>query len=181
MSMVRCNADEHFYDDAKHTFCPYCSSVEMDEETRIISSDDKTKVIKQEPKQNDSPKTQFAWGSQNTQQEESFSPVVGWLVVLNGDGKGKDYKLIPGMNTIGRDGTNGICITSDATITSSKHAIVVYDYKNNKYFLTHGEGTNLTYLNDNVVLQPSELTSGDKITLGNTDMKFMPFEYDWNL
>jgi hypothetical protein len=173
--MVRCASDEHYYDETKHTICPYCSSVSFEDKTRVI--EEKTRVM--EPPKQRNEKTEFVWVNKNDDHVNEL--VVGWLVVLSGSEKGKDFTIIPGMNSVGRDQSNTITLSFDATITAHKHAVVVYDYKNKQYFLNHGEGVNLTYLNDEVVLQPTVLQTGDVITLGNTDLKFVAFEHDWKL
>jgi hypothetical protein len=182
MAMVRCSADEHYYDDTKHSSCPYCKKAPVnDAKTQVIKS-----APKEEPKQESKPKasstpskgpkTQFAWGSKKKETKKAdVSPVVGWLVIIKGNAKGEDFRLIPGMNTIGRDGSNAVSVESDETISREKHAVIIFDYKNRLFFLQHGEGNNLTYLNDSVVLQPSKLKSGDHITLGDTTFMFVPF------
>ena len=176
MAIVRCNADEHYYEDEKHTFCPYCTP----------SDGGKTKVMRESPlvenevekeakkEKENAPKTEFAWGRKKRVDVE-ITPVVGWLVVVNGAFRGKDFRLTPAMNNIGRDETNEICVDFDSTISRVKHTTIIYDYKNALFFIQHGEGNNLTYLNETIVLQPIQLAKGDIITLGNTDFEFMPF------
>ncbi|MBF0220231.1 MAG: hypothetical protein HQL49_12005, partial [Gammaproteobacteria bacterium] len=46
----------------------------------------------------------------NNRVEESPLPVVGWLIIVKGAGQGRDYRLIQGENSIGRDPTMEICL-----------------------------------------------------------------------
>lgn len=207
MPMIRCKEDEHYYDDTKHSNCPYCSSstLQVHSEAPVSSSpktvkvnssatsassspktvkistqDKKTEKINSEspsrPIDSGAPKTQFAWGSKQKSTQVDVQPVVGWLVVLEGSGKGQDIRLVPGMNTIGRGTENTVCLSfGDEMISRDKHANIIFDYKNKLFFLQHGDGNNLTYLNDSVVLQPQQMNNGDVVTLGNTKLRFIPF------
>ncbi len=56
------------------------------------------------------------------------------------------------------------------------------DPRGKKFYVQQGSGTNLTYLNDQPVLTPTELSARNDITLGNTVVRFVPFcgqEFDW--
>ena len=110
-------------------------------------------------------------------------PVVGWLVVVDGPGKGKSVQLGYGMNSIGRAADERASISfGDEEISRKGHASLVYDPRGKKFYLQHGEGTNLTYVGDQPVLQPTELQGGETIGLGNTQLVFVPFcgqHFDW--
>jgi len=76
-------------------------------------------------------------------------PVVGWLVVLNGAGKGVSRQLYYGMNSIGRSSEEKVSIGSEDELISRKgHAFLTYDPKGRKFYIQHGGGSNLTYLNE---------------------------------
>ena len=76
--------------------------------------------------------------------ENGIEPVVGWLVCVNGEEKGRDYRLIRGRNCIGRDSDMDVTIRKDQKVTREEHCSVVYDEKSNLTFLVPGNGT-LTY------------------------------------
>jgi len=100
--------------------------------------------------------------------------LAGWLVILSSLGKGKNYPITFGFNTIGREDTNHVSIENDdKSISREKHASIIYDYTNNIYFLKHENGKFLTYLNDEVVLETKKLVSFDKIKVGNTELLFV--------
>ena len=48
--------------------------------------------------------------------ENGIEPVVGWLVCVNGEEKGRDYRLIRGRNCIGRDSDMDVTIRKDQKV-----------------------------------------------------------------
>lgn len=190
MSMIRCKANEHYYDSKKHKQCPYCRQTLLegagggersgatrkiadkavagsaperrpDQATRHVSAvDDRTVLIA---------------GRKAGGEADKESPAVGWLVVVAGPGRGADYRINPGQNRIGRSKQMEIALAhGDSAISSDTHALVIYDYQNNRFFLKHGSGKNLTYLNGEAVLEPRTLNAHDRITIGDTGMIFVP-------
>ncbi|MGE0765121.1 MAG: FHA domain-containing protein [Hyphomicrobiaceae bacterium] len=111
-------------------------------------------------------------------------PVVGWLVVLNGPGKGNFRPIYSGSNTIGRSPGQRIPIDfGDDAISSEKQAFLVYDGRKRQYQLVPNlERPNLVHLNDSALLANGELNHHDKITMGRTTLLFVPLcgaEFDW--
>lgn len=112
------------------------------------------------------------------QAQDGFNgePVVGWLVIVDGPGKGQSIKLGFGMNSIGRGKEARVSLDfGDEEISRQDHASVTYDPKGNKFYLQHGGGINLTYLEDAPVLQPAELKGRETISIGHTKLIFIPF------
>jgi len=116
--------------------------------------------------------------------DEQSNPVTGWLVVIDGPGKGQSKVLGYGAQRIGRNKNQDICLDyGDEEISRERHAGIVYDPKGRKFYLQPGEGTNLVYLDDSPVLSPTELTQGSHIQLGSTTLRFVAFcgaDFDWN-
>ena len=106
--------------------------------------------------------------------EEQIEPVVGWLVCVNGEEKGRDYRLIRGRNRIGRDSDMDVTIRKDQKVTREEHCSVVYDEKSNLTFLVPGNGT-LTYYKGEMLRQPQQLCSGDAVEIGETKFIFISF------
>ena len=127
--------------------------------------------------------------------DSMHDPVVGWLVILEGPGKGRAMQLGYGSNPIGRGETDRLEPDSgrpkpvrvnlnfgDDQISRGEHAIVTYDPRGRKFYVQHGGGTNLTYLNDDPVLIPIELPALSHINIGNTVLRFVPLcgdAFDW--
>ena len=108
---------------------------------------------------------------------------VGWLVVVRGPGRGRVVTLGTGMNTIGRGSQSRARIDfGDDLIARADHARVVYEPRTRRYLLSHGAGSNLTYLHGEVVITPVEIEAGAMIEVGETTLRFQPFcsrDFDW--
>ncbi|MDO5133336.1 MAG: FHA domain-containing protein [Eubacteriales bacterium] len=111
-----------------------------------------------------------------------FSPVVGWLVALNGPCRGTDYRILPGYNTIGRE-RGDICVHGDPTISKERDACINYDSRNRTFYVTHENGMNQTLLNDRAVRKEEvELFEYDVLTIGQTKLLFIPLcgdRFNW--
>jgi FHA domain len=125
-------------------------------------------------------------------------PVVGWLVVVAGTGKGTHRPLGIGQNVIGRgddarvkliygaalklmEGATqvidvGLESHTDAAV-GRKHCIITYDNRSRKFFIQNSpDSTNLTYIKGMVepLMVPRELNAFDRIQMGNTELMFVP-------
>ncbi len=108
---------------------------------------------------------------------------TGWLVAVAGPGRGKTHALAYGVNTVGRAPESDVCLhAEDSDVARRNQAQVIYDGRGRKFYIRHGDGKNLTYLNGAPVLQPQELRAGDEISAGKTVLRFAPFcggDFDW--
>ncbi len=99
--------------------------------------------------------------------------LVGWLVIIEGKGKGHDLRVESGQNSIGRYKSNMISIDfGDETISREKHAFIIYDPKHKKFMFKNGEGQNISYLNDEGVYSPVAIKDGDIVEIGETKLRF---------
>lgn len=112
-----------------------------------------------------------------------LDPPVAWLVIVDGPGKGRVLTLGNGMNSIGRGEKARVRVNfGDDTIARSNHARLAYEPRNRRYLLSHGEGSNLTYVNGEVVMDSTEIESGAVIEIGATKLRFQAFcskDFDW--
>lgn len=110
--------------------------------------------------------------------------VVGWLVCIDGASTGKDYRLMPKINTVGRGANHDVNIANDVQISSHVQAKIAYDPKHNNFTLVSGEGAgNINYLNGNAVYTPTSLEAYDVVEMGNTKLMFVPFcsdRFQWS-
>ena len=116
--------------------------------------------------------------------EDAISdPVVGWLVVVKGPGRGNAVRLGYGWNSIGRDPSQRASLDfGDPQISRLNHAKLLYEPRSRKFSLTLGEGTNPTYVRGDVLLAPTELKSGDRIQIGETELLFVALcseSFEW--
>ena len=112
----------------------------------------------------------------SSKSESDDVPVVGWLVVVEGPGKGKSVNLGYGRNTIGRDKNNRSVIPfGDQEISRNNHAIITFDHKGSKFYIQQGESKNPIRVSNEIVLEPRELFGGETIELSDvTVLKFVP-------
>ena len=150
--------------------------------SRQESSDDQTKIYRPSRPEQEQSGAASATGAK-AQKDYAADPVVGWLVVVNGPGKGKSLTLGYGMNSIVRASSERVVLDfGDEEISRTAHAQLSYDGRGRKFYLQHGGGANLTYVGDIPVLQPAILTGGEIISIGNTKLRFCAFcdtNFDW--
>lgn len=111
------------------------------------------------------------------------NPVTGWLVIIDGPGRGAHLKVGLGVNTVGRLKDQRISVDyGDQGISRGNHCLITFDPKTNRFYIQHGEGQNLTYLEGEPVLAPTELPAFSKIQLSETHFMFVPFcgdQFSW--
>lgn len=197
MNLTRCNHG-HFYDADKYNSCPHCNDVSAavsgpDSVTvgRIPKGPGLTEKINNgKNTQDEVPNSaipddmksgglkgavddvQKTIGIFNT--NKGKEPVVGWLVCIEGNHYGEDFKIRMGRNFIGRSKNMDIVLANDSSVSREKHSIIVYDPKENMFIIQAGESKELSYLNDKVILSPQELCEYDKIKLGGSTLLFVP-------
>ncbi len=193
-NLVRCPAGLHQFDADRYSVCPYCNSRRVDAgggtnsgvATRVI---DRPAKSKDDEDGSTRPMGQASMGGGEVTQvlkTGGRKPVTGWLVVIEGPGRGASLPVYHGVNSVGRDATQGISLDfrteSDAEIARENQARITYDPKGNIFYLQHGEGKNLTYLNDQPVLELKTLSAYDRISMGRSVLVFVPFcgdKYQW--
>lgn len=104
---------------------------------------------------------------------KGYQPVAGWLVCIDGPEKGKDYRILCRVNTVGRSKSMDICI-NDPTVSRENNARISYDPRNNDFHLFPADSSNNIYLNDRAVYVPTQLSAYDQIEFGKSKMIFIP-------
>jgi pSer/pThr/pTyr-binding forkhead associated (FHA) protein len=111
-------------------------------------------------------------------------PVVGWLVVVKGPGRGQAVRIGAEWNSIGRDPDQRICLNfGDNHVSRRSHAKLNYEPMARKFSITIGDGINSTYVRGENLLGPTELKANDRIRIGETELMFVPLcgeNFDWN-
>ncbi len=114
---------------------------------------------------------------------ELTDPVSGFLAIISGPGRGYVPMLHYGKNSIGRDASQRVSLDhGDSRISRENHCIVTYDPAMRKFYLQPGEGSNLTYLEGQPLLTVMELTAGNHIRIGGTELRFTPLctqDFNW--
>ncbi|MGQ0686129.1 FHA domain-containing protein [Bradyrhizobium sp.] len=111
-------------------------------------------------------------------------PVVGWLVVIAGPGRGRAVEIGAGANPLGRALGQKLRLDfGDMQISRERHAVIIYDPRSQRFFLNKGEVRNLTYVDNEVVMAPVELAGGETILVGETQLRFVRFcgdRFNWS-
>jgi hypothetical protein len=199
MAIRRCEAGEHTYDDTQHSSCPYCRKTRV---TSIAGNDIPPAFVPPlmpertmpasglggssapGPQGPQGPKTRVILRDAGGQSLDfdANTPVVGWLVVVKGQGLGRDLRLAPGMNSLGREKGDLLLSFGDQSISREKHAFIAYDSDANQFLLAHGEGRSLTKINGKTLMGSQELQAFDRIRLGETELLFVPLcgsQFSW--
>ena len=115
------------------------------------------------------------FAKRNEQAVPAFSNFpVGWLVVVDGPGRGAAFTLFSGVSQIGRGPDQTVRLNfGDNSISRENHAAIAYDAEQQKFYLGHGGKANLVRLNDRPVLCTEELESNHQIRVGETVMRFV--------
>ncbi len=99
---------------------------------------------------------------------------VGWIVVIQGPGRGSCFTMFNGVTNIGRGEDQAVRLDfGDSSISRQNHAAVAFDDEQRKFFLGHGGKSNLVRLNGKPVLSTEELATHDQIRIGETTLKFI--------
>ena len=112
-------------------------------------------------------------------------PVVGWLVIVGGPGLGAFRPIYEGNNAVGRGKGQRIAIDfGDDTISSEEQAYIRYDSVDRSFlFVPNLSKTNIVAVNDKKPTGAVKLEAMDVITMGRTQLAFVPFcggEFDWS-
>ncbi|MBF0539317.1 MAG: FHA domain-containing protein [Nitrospirae bacterium] len=197
MAMKRCPADMHYYNPEKNPECPYCRNAQDEKiSTGIFSrmanadSDDKAttipviNVLKDSVPTPERPAQEAEAVTKSIFKKKSgFNPVVGWLVCIEGNDKGKDYRIRPGINEVGRDDSRDLAISirGDDMISRRDHAEIEYDPEENSYYLIRKKNQAVK-LNGEKVRQPVQLKANDIVQFGQTTFVFIPLcttHFNW--
>lgn len=133
--------------------------------------------IQPEPDYDDDPVTVGLFGDPHEPR-----PVVGWLVCIKGEMYGQSFPLHAGKNFVGRGANMDVVIRGDRSVSRDKHAIIIYEPRRREFIAQAGESRELFYLNDEVVLSMDKLKNHDVLTIGRTDLMFVPLcgeDFSW--
>lgn len=114
------------------------------------------------------------------------NPIVGWLAITAGPGRGTVLPLSYGVNDIGRG--SGVRIRldfGDAQITLGNQAIVIYaaiiyTARSRRFYVQSVAAE--TLLNGRPLRESTELNGGETLQLGQTRLRFVPLcgaDFDW--
>ena len=110
---------------------------------------------------------------------------VGWMLVVEGPGRGHCFALTAGMAQIGRAEDQAIQLDfGDAAISRNNHAAIVFDPEEKKFLLGHGGKANIVRLNGKPVISNEDLVDGDKVSIGDTVLQLKTLisdDFTWDV
>jgi hypothetical protein len=182
-NMSRCK-NNHVYDADKYAVCPFCGTIDAGRSGAGAASrqslggtqewrPDEIEMGAAKPRQ-----IQAKGGSKTIYQEtrEGRRPVYGWLVIVEGPGQGASFAVFAGLNKIGREHGEVTLDFGDLGIGGDEHARLLVDQKTLRFALQHGNGKNLTYVNDEALFATHrELQGYDRVRISETTLAFVPF------
>ncbi len=108
---------------------------------------------------------------------------TGWLVIVDGPGRGNALTIHDGVSTIGRGPDQGVVLDfGDTSISRQHHAAIAYDREQNRFFIGHGGKSNIIRLNNRPVLSTEDLNHADLLRIGETTLRFVSLcdaEFQW--
>lgn len=127
--------------------------------------------------------TIFVPAAASAQSDLAPEPVVGWVVITQGPGRGNFRPVHYGQNAIGRGEELRISIDyGDQRISREPHAFLVYDERERKFFVKDNGKASVVRLNGNMVLTPTPMHNRDQISIGQTTLLFIALcdeTFDW--
>lgn len=117
-----------------------------------------------------------------SENDEGVSPVRGWLVIMNGEKKGTSYVIHGEKNVIGRGSNFDVDLSFDKAVSKNGDAVITYDARGKKFFISLAAGKNNIYHNDQLLLTPEEIKEYDVLEIGSTKFVFRSFcneEFDY--
>ena len=176
MAISQCS-NGHFYDDIKYSTCPHCGgsmTSDKNEDPKTVAM--YPGVISEEPPARNrivaKSRDEVTVGIYTSRMDSD--PVVGWLVGLSGSERGRDYRLHTGRNFIGRSLKMDVSLADDPLVSRDNHFSILFDPENVVFYIAPGEGTN-TYVNDDLLRDPTGVTEGDRIRAGDTELVFIAY------
>ena len=203
MNLLRC-ANGHYFDGDKFNECPHCSEMHRDvTQTVPIEIEEVGPVVEPPitpiPEGPAVPQTPVTpeppvgpvpgpWGGGDEVTVGYYSdligkePVVGFLVCVRGKYYGESFELKTGRNFIGRAANMDVVLSMDPKVSRERHAIIVYEPRARVFVAQAGDSHGMLYVNDQVVLTNEPLKAYDKLSVGDTELMFVPFcgpQFSW--
>jgi hypothetical protein len=115
---------------------------------------------------------------------DPIEPVVGWLVVVKGPGRGVSRTIVTGRNSLGSGADEDIRIDfGDTAIASHGHLYIVYDEEAREFVVEDGKQKVVVRLNGKLLTETMPIGHGDELRIGATTFRFVALcgpDFDWH-
>lgn len=174
MAVVKCKSG-HFYDDTKYSTCPHCNkglrSMNKEDFEDDLNVEETTGIFFNESVKVEVDDREMTIGAYSSITGNRL--LAGWLVATDGPEKGRDYRIYPGWNKMGRSLEHDIYLGSDRTISREEEAAVIYDPKSSFFYFKGFPGTGI--FRNGKRSDTDRLEHGDVIEIGESRLVFIPF------
>jgi hypothetical protein len=113
-----------------------------------------------------------------------LEPVVGWLVVVKGPGRGASREIVTGRNSLGAGADEDIRIAfGDPAIAPHGHLYIVYDEEAREFVVEDGKQKVVVRLNGKLLTETMPIGNGDELRIGATTFRFVALcgpDFDWH-
>lgn len=163
MNLIKC-PNNHIYNADHYPSCPDCASLKIlgHEQTESDQQDIITDTIER---------------SVTELNISANSPIVGWLVCIDGADYGSIFPLHSGTNAIGRGANMDIHISNDPEISRYIHACITYNNSSVSYNLYIRDSVNTVTVNNIPIAAENDksiiLHNRDRIRIGKTTFLFI--------
>lgn len=173
----------HSYDPTQYRGCPFCRASNLSDQTNsqqhpgggsgtiaMENRVERTEALSKGTDRTLSPRRETL----SMPGAKVNPPLVGWLVCVEGPNRGRDYRLHPGQNSVGRAAEMDVCLAPDIEVSRDKHAILFYDGSRNEFTACPKSGSYVVRLNGRPIDGTVRLGAGDVLQLGTTKLRFVP-------
>lgn len=192
MQLKKCE-NGHFYNGDKYKQCPHCGLSKIQKNVTVDLNEAKgTEILFEETNSmnnsnfdNVLPKSEqksFLQDDERTVFVYEAEKVVGWLVCVEGEHYGEDFRLKAGKNYIGRGRDMDIVLDKSRTVSRYQHAVI--SYENKEFRLSFCDSQKEIKLNGEKVIDSHLLSYFDFIKIGSVSLIFIPFcseKFDWDM
>lgn len=175
--MKQCS-NGHIYDETKHRECPYCRS-DGNISVRPLAntaagqpSFPKTMPLSQSAEERPKQKKEMGATVALNITDSGINPARGWLVVIGGVKTGLSFVIHSERNVIGRGVDFDVNLSFDKAASKEGDAIITYDARKRRFYISPSAGKNNIYLNDGILLQPEEIKDYNILEIGETKFVF---------
>ena len=89
--------------------------------------------------------------------------------------QGEGFFLVEGQNDIGRGANLEVVLSKELTVSRKAQACILYDKKENRFYLTAEEGRKEVLCNGKVVTKKIPLVNESEIQIGQCVLRFVAF------
>lgn len=164
MKMVKC-LKGHKYNADKFNSCPQCAALRGMAQPKDFSEESQSDVDTEEPDMDRQQKYEIV----------GRRKVVGCLVCVKGTMQGEGFFLVEGQNDIGRGANLEVVLSKELTVSRKAQACILYDKKENRFYLTAEEGRKEVLCNGKVVTKKIPLVNESEIQIGQCVLRFVAF------